>query len=158
MSASPSLSRIPFRVEDELMIASMALWMRFIGIVTIIGGLLLLFVTALLISMASVLPYLQDTELRQFQNHLANAGVPLVGLSLVLFALSVLTVWAGWVLHQAGENFKLVASTDVADQLYLSRGLDQLRLFFKLEVIKAGLGIILAALMVAVFVVLRSGS
>src|SRR5262245_54515809 len=35
-----TLSRIPFRVRDELMIISMARWMRFIGIVQVLGGLI----------------------------------------------------------------------------------------------------------------------
>jgi len=35
-----SLSRIPFLIRDELMILSMARWMRFIGVVKVISGLL----------------------------------------------------------------------------------------------------------------------
>ena len=39
-----ALSHIPFRVEDELMIRSMARWMKFIGIVKVVGSLFVLFV------------------------------------------------------------------------------------------------------------------
>ena len=40
-----SLSRIPFRLEDERMIASMARWMRFIATITIVGGFLMVLLT-----------------------------------------------------------------------------------------------------------------
>jgi len=39
-----ALSHIPFAVKDELMIRDMARWMKFIGIVKIVGSLLMLFV------------------------------------------------------------------------------------------------------------------
>ena len=39
------LSRIPFRLEDERMIASMARWMRFIATITIVGGFLMVLLT-----------------------------------------------------------------------------------------------------------------
>jgi hypothetical protein len=70
----------------------------------------------------------------------------------VILAVSGMTIWAGGALHQAGEDFKLVASTDVADQLYVARGLDRLRLFFKLEVLKAALGLVLVALFIGLVV------
>ena len=38
-----SLSRIPFRVRDELMIASMARWMRFVAIIKVVSGLVMAF-------------------------------------------------------------------------------------------------------------------
>jgi fatty acid desaturase len=66
MSSDASLSRIPFQPADEKMIASMAVWMRFIGIFTIIGGFLILFVALLLIALFSTLQHFENTELRQF--------------------------------------------------------------------------------------------
>src|SRR5262249_10197242 len=38
-----ALSRIPFRVRDEMTILSMARWMRFVGAIKVVGGLLTLF-------------------------------------------------------------------------------------------------------------------
>lgn len=149
MSTDVSMSRIPFHPEDERMIASMSVWMRFIGIFTIIGGFLTLFVALLLIALFSTIQHFEQTELRQFYAQLSNGWPFLFGIGILVLAVSGMTIWAGGALHQAGEDFKLVASTDVADQLYLARGLDRLRLFFKLEVLKAGLGVVLVVLFVA---------
>ena len=39
-----ALSRIPFRVRDEMTILSMARWMRFVGAIKVVGGLVTVFV------------------------------------------------------------------------------------------------------------------
>jgi hypothetical protein len=49
MSQESSLSRIPFRDQDEAMIASLAGWMKFIGLFTVVAGLIGFF-TVLLIT------------------------------------------------------------------------------------------------------------
>jgi hypothetical protein len=48
-----ALSRTPFRVRDELMIVSMARWMRFIGVIKVVGGLMTVFVLLVAISSRS---------------------------------------------------------------------------------------------------------
>ena len=44
------------------------------------------------------------------------------------------TLWQNMVLFHAGDDFHLVATTDMADLDYLARGLDRLRLFFKIQI------------------------
>src|SRR3954447_3492208 len=39
VSQESSLSRIPFREQDEAMIASLSGWMKFIGLFTVVAGL-----------------------------------------------------------------------------------------------------------------------
>jgi len=48
MSQAASLSRIPFREQDEAMIASLAGWMKFIGLFTVVAGLAGFFVVLLI--------------------------------------------------------------------------------------------------------------
>lgn len=52
MSQAASLSRIPFREQDEAMISSLAGWMKFIGLFTVVAGLIGFF--ALLLITASL--------------------------------------------------------------------------------------------------------
>ena len=156
--AEPSLSRIPFRPEDEVMISSMAVWMRFIGAFTILAGILLLFGVLLLLALFSTVQHFEDSGLEQFHRQLQGGGVPLAGLGVVVLVLSGMTIWAGMALYQAGENFTQVATTDVADQEYLARGLDKLRLFFKLEVLKAALAVIMVVFLVMLLVMIHHRS
>jgi hypothetical protein len=48
VTQGPSLSRIPFREQDEAMIASLAGWMKFIGLFTVVAGLFGFFVMLLI--------------------------------------------------------------------------------------------------------------
>lgn len=48
MSQAASLSRIPFREQDEAMITSLAGWMKFIGLFTVVAGLAGFFVVLLI--------------------------------------------------------------------------------------------------------------
>jgi type II secretory pathway pseudopilin PulG len=50
MSVAAKVSRIPFRARDEAMIADMAGWMKFLGIVTIVAGVIAVLTTVLLAS------------------------------------------------------------------------------------------------------------
>lgn len=130
-----SLSRIPFRLEDERMIASMARWMRFIATITIVGGFLMILLT---LTGTIVVSY----ALRTGTIHLGKIeplirANPVVFGSLGFFSLitAVMTIVAGFALHQAGEDFDHVARTDTADQDYVADGLAKLKSYFKVIVV-----------------------
>jgi hypothetical protein len=143
-----SLSRIPFLVREELMIASMARWMRFIGIIKLIGGLAtgffvlvgLIFVGS---EMGTGLPRLGKVGLLISENQL-------VFFALGLFAL-VLTAAGtvlGYVLYRAGDDFERVARSDVADLDYISSGIALLNTYFKVSIL-LGLAAVLVAITAA---------
>jgi hypothetical protein len=132
-----SLSRIPFRVRDELVILSMARWMRFIGVIKVVIGLLtgfivlvgLIFVGAELGS-GSGLPTLGQTGRVVSEN-------PITFFALGLFALllTVASTVLGVVLYHAADDFERVARTDVADQDYITAGVTQLNTYFKVSIL-----------------------
>jgi len=132
-----SLSRIPFRVRDELVILSMARWMRFIGVIKVVTGLLmgfivlvgLIFVGAELGS-GSGLPALGKTGRIVSENPITFFAVGLFGL-LLTAASTVL----GVVLYHAADDFERVARTDVADQDYITAGVTQLTTYFKVSIL-----------------------
>ena len=140
-----SLSRIPFLVKDEVMILSLARWMRFIAAVKVVGGLLTAFVV--LVGMIFV-----GAEAGPGLSALGKAG-RLIGENLVTFfflaafglILSVAGVWLGFVLYHAADDFDRVARTDVADQDYIAAGVARLNTYFKVSIL---LGV--AAVLVAI--------
>jgi hypothetical protein len=131
------LARIPFTAEDEETIARMARWMRFMAVVGIVGGILLLL--AVLIgagllaaghSLGEVAP--RSPDVQRFFN---QAGPWLsVALAIALVAAAV-SLWQNFALYHAGDYFNLVARTDTADLDYLARGLDRLLTYFKIQVL-----------------------
>ena len=133
---SEKLSRIPFRVEDELMIASMAKWMGFIGrfimIVSVIGlfFILLGFVFCLLMLGAddAIL-----SEMGKFGEFVKNNNVTLAVLAAAFLLLNSLQVAAGYHLFWASRNFDNVARTNEADQDFLAAGLVRLRTAAKIS-------------------------
>ncbi len=132
-----SLSRIPFRVRDELVILSMARWMRFIGVIKVVIGLLtgfivlvgLIFVGAELGS-GSGLPALGHAGRVVSEN-------PGTFFALGLFALllTAASTVLGVVLYHAADDFERVARTDVADQDYITAGVTQLNTYFKVSIL-----------------------
>ena len=130
-----ALSRIPFRVRDELMIISMARWMRFIGVVQVLGGLLagffllvgLIYVGA---GLGADLPALGRLGRLVSENPLTFLFLGISGL-LVAVAGTML----GFVLYQAADDFERVARSDVADQDYITAGIIQLKTYFKLSIL-----------------------
>jgi hypothetical protein len=132
-----SLSRIPFRVRDELVILSMARWMRFIGAIKVVTGLFLgfivlvglIFVGADLGSGAG-LPALGKTGRLVSDN-------PVTFFALGLFALLLTgaSTVLGVVLCHAADDFERVARTDVADQDYITAGVSQLNTYFKVSIL-----------------------
>ncbi len=142
-----SLSRIPFLVRDELVIFSMARWMRFIGVVKVVTGLLLGFIVLVglifvgtQLGSGSGLPVLGKTGRVVSEN-------PVTFFALGFFALllTVASTVLGVVLYHAADDFERVARTDVADQDYITAGVMQLNTYFKVSIL---LGV--AAVLVAI--------
>jgi hypothetical protein len=135
------LSRIPLSLEEEHTVGSTARWMRFMAVVGICGGFVLLFVLVLVGGVYSSFPSLvrvgptTDPRAAKIAAFIAaNGAMPYV-LGLVLLLAATVTLWQNMILFHAGDDFHLVATTDTADLDYLARGLDRLRLFFKIQVL-----------------------
>jgi hypothetical protein len=139
-----SLSRIPFRVRDELVILSMARWMRFIGVIKVIGGLVagffvlvgMIYVGA---GMGTSLPALGDAGRVVSEN-----PVTFFTLGVVALLLTVAATWLGVVLYQAADDFERVARTDEADQDYITAGVMQLNTYFRVSILLGIAGALLA--------------
>jgi hypothetical protein len=130
-----ALSRIPFRVRDELMIISMARWMRFIGVVQILGGLVAgFFLLVGLIYTGAALgsnrPALGELGRLVSENPLTFLLLGIVGL-----VVAVAGTLLGFVLYQAADDFEHVARSDVADQDYITAGIVQLKTYFKVSIL-----------------------
>jgi hypothetical protein len=113
------LSRIPFTVEAENHIRSLAFWLGLVGWLNVVAG---------------VFDLLNLVFPARNIGHLFNA--------ILHFAIGV---WA----IQAASAFKNVATTDVADQAYLVEGFTKLRSIFLLQgiVILVGLAFLAAVLL-----------
>jgi hypothetical protein len=124
-------------VAEEETISSMARWMRFIAVLGIIGGILMLVVVVVGVGMFSVMRGLGATvpkwaELERFLE--ATGPLLYVMLAVALLAVAV-SLWQNFSLYHAGDFFDRVARTDVADLDYLASGLDRLRMYFKIQVL-----------------------
>lgn len=125
-----SLSRIPFRVEDELMIASMARWMGFIGwFVMIVSAIGVFFIVLGMLFCLLVLgsggEFLE--KMGSFGEFLRANQSTLAFLFAALLLLNSLQIAAGYYLYWASRDFDNVARTNEADQDYLASGLTRLR-------------------------------
>jgi hypothetical protein len=141
-----NLARIPFTRDEEQTISSMARWMRFMAIVGIVGGSLMLFLVVLGVGLFSATRGLSQSspkwgDLDRFFN---EAGPWLYFLLAVFLVAAVCALWQNFALYHAGDYFNLVARTDVADLDYLTRGLDKLRTFFKIQVLLVLITVVLA--------------
>ncbi|MFI5456127.1 MAG: hypothetical protein ACHRXM_11820 [Isosphaerales bacterium] len=140
-----SLSRIPFLIRDELMILSMARWMRFIGVVKVIGGL----VTGFMVLVGLI--YV-GSELGTGLPALGKVGRLVAENQVVFFAigsfaliLTVVGTLLGFVLYQAADDFERVARGDEADQDYITAGIVRLNTYFKVSIL-LGLAAVLVAI------------
>jgi hypothetical protein len=139
-----SLSHIPFRLRDELMILSMARWMKFIGAVKVISGILMLFFVLVGLifvgsQMGSGLPALGKTGRLIDENKLT-----FLGLGVFALLLGVAGTWLGFVLYQAAEDFERVVRSDEADQDYITAGLIQVKTYFKVSILLGLVAILVA--------------
>jgi hypothetical protein len=55
--------------------------------------------------------------------------------AVVFLGAACVAIWQNMTLYHASDDFHLVATTDTADLDYLTRALDRLRLFFKIQVL-----------------------
>jgi hypothetical protein len=127
------------------MIISMARWMRFIGVVQVLCGLLagffllvgLIYVGA---GLGTDLPALGRMGRLVSDNSLTFLALGIVGL-----VVAVAGTMLGFVLYQAADDFDRVARSDVADQDYITAGIMQLKTYFKVSILLS-----VAAMLVAI--------
>lgn len=169
-----AMSRIPFRVRDEMTILSMARWMRFIGAIKVVAGLLTLFVLlvafvyvgAVLKRAAAVPPTVKVSVNGETKTVPAEDVRRLVTenqitfYSLAAFAVlaAVVGTALGFVLYQAADDFDRVARTDVADQDYIAAGVAQLVAYFKWSVLFALAAVLVAIATVAALAIRLQGA
>ena len=139
-----ALSHIPFQLKDELMIHSMARWMKFIGIVKIVGSLLMLFVALVAVIYASVEMGADPTSLGKMGRLLTDNKLTFFSLGAFALILGVVGTAMGFVLYQAAEDFDRVVRTNEADQDYVASGLSQLETYFKVSVLLAFAAVLVA--------------
>jgi hypothetical protein len=132
-STSPAterpLSRIPFTAQAEANIRALAYWMQWAAIISIIGA---------------ACEFVSAFTPRQDFSKIIGAVVKLV-----------VGIW----IYQAGTAFRMVATTDTADQHYLMEGFTLLRKVFLLQAILVIIAFtfVAIALVVAVLVMATHG-
>jgi hypothetical protein len=132
-----ALSHIPFQLKDELMIHSMASWMKFIGVVKIVGSLLVLFVALVALIYAGVEMVSDPAALGKTGQVLADNKLTFFGVGAFTLILGGVGTVMGFVLYQAAEDFDRVVRTNEADQDFITAGLIQLETYFKVSVLLA---------------------
>ena len=123
------LERIPFSIEDELMIMSMAKWKKFVAVFHMIGGGLLILGAVFVSSYVS-------------SKLMGDAAAPVAVIIGLALAIGGVLIWQGSLLYSAGEFFDLVAKTDDADQDYVAKGFGKLKMFFIVEGVVGGLSVL----------------
>jgi hypothetical protein len=111
--------------------------MRFMAVVGLVGTgtILLILVAALGIYAISPEFAASSASLGRLQTFVgANSLAVYALLGAFLFAVGV-GFWQNMTLYHAGDDFDVIARTDVADVDYLAHGLDKLRTFFKVQVL-----------------------
>ena len=158
-----ALSRIPFRVRDELTILSMARWMRFVGAIKVVGGLVTIFVMLVgFIYIGAVLDagptpasekatitvtvgdQTQKIPLDKLRRVVAENQFYFYAFDVIALILAVAGTALGYVLYLAADAFDRVARTDVADQDYIAAGITQLVTYFKVSILLAVAAVLLA--------------
>ena len=137
MTEEQAVDRIPFSPKEELMISSMASWMRFIGVVNIVIGLLGSLFLSVLLFFANNHPKISGL--------LAKKGINMTALVIagaIVVGFLVVAIYQGSLLFNAGKYFEQVAKTDEADQLFVYEGFQRLKTFFILEVVFGGLSVL----------------
>ena len=172
------MSRIPFRVRDELMIASMARWMRFIGVIKVVSGL----VTAFLLLVAIIyigaelgvasttgsgpaaetgstvtvsIPGANISRIVKMRQLISENPVTFSALGAFGLLLAAAGTVLGFILYQAADDFDRVARTDVADQDYITAGITQLNTYLKVSIL-LGVAAVLVAITAAIGLLAKS--
>lgn len=135
------LSRVPLSLQEEHTVGSLARWMRFMAVVGICGGFIMLFVLVMATGVYSSLHALarvgptSDPRWAKIAAFMASNGVMPYVIGCAFLLVAGVTLWQNLILFHAGDDFHLVVTTDTADLDYLARGLDRLRLFFKIQIL-----------------------
>jgi hypothetical protein len=137
--------------------------MRFMAVVGICAGFVMLFVLVISAGVYSSLHALvrigptTDPRVARVAAFMASNGVMAYILGCVLLLAAAVTLWQNMILFHAGDDFHLMATTDTADLDYLARGLDRLRSFFKIQVLAVAAAFSLALVTaIVVAIMLRS--
>ena len=151
------ITRVPFSVQEEHTVASMARWMRFMGAVGIVGGMLMLFLLVAGIGFYSVAHVIGSPSTSSALSRvLDEVGAWIWLVALAFAAVIAVTLWQNFTLFHAGDDFHLVAATDTADVDYLARGLDRLRTFFMVQVLAVVVTLVLVfGTAIVVFALMR---
>jgi len=154
------LARVPFTSQETATIAGMARWMRFMAVVGLVAGFLLVFFVVLGFGLCAALQGMGSSspELAKFQQLMQNVGLFIYLLLGVFLIAALASLWQSFALYQAGDYFGLVARTDDADVDHLASGLDKLRTFFKVQVLLmvASLALAVCARLLATAFTMRS--
>lgn len=130
-----NLARVPFIREDEETIISMARWMRFIAVIGIVAGILMLIALVIAAGLLAAVHNLGDNpQWAKPREAVMELGTLIYFLMAVFLVAAIATLWQNFALYHAGDYFALVARTDDADVDNLAYGLDRLRVYFKIQV------------------------
>ncbi|HWE40018.1 MAG TPA: hypothetical protein VG406_25935 [Isosphaeraceae bacterium] len=140
-----ALSRIPFLRRDELMILSMARWMRFVGAVKIGASFFTGFLVLVALIFVGAGMSTGRPDFARVERFVAENRLWFGALGVFALLLSVVGMVLGYVLYEAADDFEQVARTDEADVDYTASGLLRLKTYVKVSVL---LGV--AALLVAI--------
>jgi hypothetical protein len=127
------------------MIASMARWMRFIGVVNVVSSLLGAFVVLTFLIYVGAELSTELPALGKIGPIIKENLIVFFSLGLFALVLTVAGTWLGMVLYQAADDFDRVARSDVADQDYITAGVRQLNTYFRVSVLLAVAGMIVGA-------------
>jgi hypothetical protein len=148
------LAHIPFRVVDEMMILSMARWMKFIGVIKVVGSLLTLFFVLVGLTIAEAAMGASLTEMGKMGRLINENRIAFFSLGAFGVMLGLAGTWLGFVLCQAAEDFERVVRSDAADQDHITTGLIQLKTYFKVSIL-LGVAAALVALTAGITLALK---
>jgi hypothetical protein len=149
-------------------ILSLARWVRFVGAIKVVGGLLTTF--ALLVAVIYIGAALnagsmpasgsasitvtagnrsEQVPLDRLSRLVSENQITFLALAAFALILSVAGTVLGYALYQAADDFDRVARTDVADQDYIAAGVARLNTYFKVSIL-LGVAAVLVALTAAI--------
>jgi hypothetical protein len=127
-----------------LVIISMARWMRFIGVVNVVTSLLGAFIVLVGLIYVGAELGTDLPALGKMGRVVAENQVTFFALGVFALILTVAGVWLGFVLYHAADDFDRVARSDVADQDYITAGVIQLNTYFRVSILLAVAGVLVA--------------
>jgi len=131
------------------MILSMARWMRFIGVIKVISGLLTGFIVLIGLIYVGAEVGTGLRALGKVGRLVSENQVVFFALGLFALMLTVVATILGYVLVRAADDFERVARSDEADQDYITAGIVQLNTYFKVSIL-LGVTVVLVAIAAAI--------